>query len=278
MRAAIDILIPTYRRPAALAVTLAGLCAQTYRDFRVIISDQTEQDDPTAGAEVQTLIRVLEAHGHTVQVHKNLPRRGIAQQRQFLLEQSSAPYVLYLDNDLLLEPDIVGRLWDVMQREQCGFVGCGPIGLSYRDDVRPHEQHIEFWDGPVQPETVRPDTPQWERYKLHNAANLYHVQQQLGLTAATQRPYRVAWVAACVLYDAAKLHAIGGYQFWRDLPPDHSGEDVLVQVRLMARYGGCGLLPSGVYHLELPTTIENRRVDAPTTLSLDAPHAREVAR
>jgi hypothetical protein len=31
----------------------------------------------------------------------------------------------------------------------------------------------------------------------------------------------------------------------------------------MARYGGCGLFPSGVYHQELPTTITHREVDAP---------------
>jgi hypothetical protein len=34
----------------------------------------------------------------------------------------------------------------------------------------------------------------------------------------------------------------------------------------MARYGGCGLLPSGAYHLELPTTIPDRRTDAPKVL------------
>jgi hypothetical protein len=31
----------------------------------------------------------------------------------------------------------------------------------------------------------------------------------------------------------------------------------------MARHGGCGLIPSGVYHMELPTTITERTVDAP---------------
>ena len=29
---------------------------------------------------------------------------------------------------------------------------------------------------------------------------------------------------------------------------------------------GCGLMPSGVYHLELPTTIPDRTVDAPYVL------------
>ncbi|WP_439566522.1 glycosyltransferase family 2 protein, partial [Gloeocapsopsis crepidinum] len=55
----IDILIPTYRRPAALAVTLTSLIAQSYRDFRIIISDQTEESDATATGEVQAVLRVL---------------------------------------------------------------------------------------------------------------------------------------------------------------------------------------------------------------------------
>jgi hypothetical protein len=70
------------------------------------------------------------------------------------------------------------------------------------------------------------------------------------------------------MYDAAKLRAAGGYSFWRELPVEHSGEDVLAELRVMARDGGCGLIPSGVYHQELPTTVVDRRVDAPKVLSL----------
>ncbi|MFZ5509426.1 MAG: hypothetical protein ACOZCP_05155 [Pseudomonadota bacterium] len=47
------------------------------------------------------------------------------------------------------------------------------------------------------------------------------------------------------------------------------GEDVLVQCRVMARYGGCGLIPSGAYHQELPTTVAERRIDAPFALADD---------
>jgi hypothetical protein len=50
------------------------------------------------------------------------------------------------------------------------------------------------------------------------------------------------------------------------LPPDHCGEDVLVQLRVMERFGGCGLIPSGAYHMELPTTLPDREVDAPMVL------------
>lgn len=264
----IDILLPTYNRPTALAVTLTSLCAQTYQDFSVIISDQTEDKDVIQTKEVQAVIRVLEAHGNQVITYKNLPRRGIAQQRQFLLEKATAPYVIYLDDDLILEYYVVKNLLEAIGQEECGFVGNAFIGLSFINDVRPHEQQIEFWDTPVTPEMVKPGTPAWERWRLHNAANLYHIQQRFNITCDRPRKYRVAWASGCVMYDRLKLLDVGGYNFWQELPPHACGEDVLAQLRVMARYGGCGLLPSGVYHQELPTTISDRSIDAPQLLPI----------
>jgi GT2 family glycosyltransferase len=267
--AALDVLIPTYRRPAALAVTLTSLIAQTWRDFRLVISDQTEHMNPVEAGEVQAALRVLSAHGHAISVHKHLPRLGMAEHRQFLLEQATAPYALFIDDDVILEAYVLEQMLRAIREEGCGFVGSALIGLSYLDDVRPEEQPIEFWEGRVEPEPVRPGMPAWGRWRLHNAANLYHLQQRLGLTPERTRTYRVAWVGGCVLYDVAKLRSVGGFGFWRELPPQHSGEDVLAQLRVMAAYGGCGLIPSGVYHQELPTTVVDRRVDAPKVLNLE---------
>jgi hypothetical protein len=266
--APVDILVPTYRRAAALAVTLASLCAQTLPRFRVIVSDQTEDADTTTCAEVRALLRILESQGRSVELHKHLPRRGMAEHRQFLLERATARYVLFLDDDVYVEPDLVARLLDALRESRCGFVGSAVIGLSYVDDVRPGQQVIEFWHGPVGPEEVRPGSVQWGRHVLHNAANLYHVQRDRELTPRNQRLYRVAWVGGCVMYDAAKLRAVGGFRFWKQLPCEHCGEEVLAQLRLMARFGGCGLIPSGAYHLELPTTVPVRDVDAPKVLGL----------
>ena len=268
--ALIDVLIPTCGRPAALAATLACLIGQTQRDLRIVVSDQTTDGDPLSAREVLAVARVLRATGRDVALLRHVPPRGMAEQRQFLLDQSTAPFALFLDDDVLLEADLIERLLDVICRERCGFVGCAVHGLSHVDDVRPHQQAIEFWNGPVQPEVVRPGTPAWDRHHLHSAANLFHVQQKLGLTRASQRTYRVAWVGACVLYDTTKLRATGGFGFWRDLPTAHCGEDVLVQLRVMSRYGGCGLIPSGAFHQELPTTVHDRRVDAPQVIGIDA--------
>jgi GT2 family glycosyltransferase len=268
--AAVDVLIPTIGRTAALAVTLTSLMGQTLRDFRIVVSDQDETANAADAREVAAIVRVLRTRGHAVAIRKHLPRRGMAEQREFLLDSVCAPYALFLDDDVILEPDLLARLVDTIALHRCGFVGSAVVGLSYQDDVRLADQAIEFIDGAVVPETLRPDMPQWRRHRLHSAANLYHAAQRLGITAANQRIYRVAWVGGCVLYDTAKLRASGGFAFWHGLPPEHCGEDVLAQLSVMARFGGCGLIPSGAYHQELPTTLPHRDVDAPKVLSLES--------
>ena len=265
----VDVLIPTCNRPAALAVTLTALFAQNFPSLRVVVSDQGEAEACAAG-EVRAMARLLASRGVAIELHRHLPRRGLAEQRDFLLGRAAAQYVLFLDDDVVLEPDLIARMVRALRRAGCGFVGSALHGLSFRDDRRPHEEAIEFWEDGVVPETIEPDGPQWARHRLHNAANLYHVQERLALRAGTQKYYRIAWIGGCVLYDAEKLRDSGGFGFWRELPPEHSGEDVLAQLRVMARHGGCGLIPSGAYHLELPTTVPHRDIDAPKYLRAHA--------
>ena len=235
--------------------------------FHVVISDQS--DTPVyQDASVQTAIRLLEKKGHPVRQLVNLPRRGLAQQRQFLLDSVESPYCLYLDDDVLLEPFVVGNMLQAQEEEEIGFVGQALIGLSYRNDYRPHQQAIELWDGPVEPELVTPQHASWQRHALHNAANILHIQEKMQLTPNRQKKYKVAWVGGCVLYDVQKLRETGGFEFWKEIPEEHAGEDVLAQLRVMKRYGGCGLIPSGAYHQEAPTTVTNRKFDIPKELTV----------
>ena len=252
--AAVDVLLPTCNRLPSLVYTLSGLAGQTLADLRVIVSDQSAEPVENVPV-IQTLRRVLEARGARVDWHYRVPSQGIAEQRDFLLRQATADYVLFLDDDVFMEPGVLKRLHDTIRDEGCGFVGAFPVGLSFRDDVRPHQQVVEFWDGPVEPEAIEPDSKEWERWQLHRAANQWHVGRKL--LPGDHRRYKVAWIASCVLYDRAKLLQIGGFEFWKRLPRYHSGEDVLVQNLLMRRWGGCGIMPSQTYHAEVPSTVLN---------------------
>jgi glycosyltransferase involved in cell wall biosynthesis len=273
----IDVLIPTRNRPAALAVTLTALGAQTWPALRIVVADQSDGHGACACGEVRAVLRYLRATGRDVDTFRRSRRRGMAEQRAFLLAQARSAYCLFVDDDVILEPDLVTRLYAVIREERCGLVGSALHGLSHLGQLRPVQEAIEFWDGPVMPETVRPGSPAWQRHHLHSAANLFHVQSRLGNESGPARRYKIAWVGGCVMFDTAMLRAAGGFDFWRELPPQHCGEDVLAQQRVMARFGGCAILPSGAYHMELPTTVTARAIDAPYVLPLADPPAASVA-
>ncbi|MFF2029135.1 glycosyltransferase family A protein [Arthrobacter sp. NPDC058192] len=260
---AVDVLIPTCDRPAELGVTLAGLAAQQQSEFRVVISDQSSGAPAWENAAAAAMVRVLQAQGRPVELLRHLPRQGLAEHRQFMLEQASAEKVLFLDDDIWLEPDALKLLSSALEQLDCGFVGMAPQGLSYLSDRRP-EQTGAFspWDGPVRPERIRPGAEGFERWPLHSAANLAHLSTDLGLGPGEWIAYRIAWLGGCVMYRTAALHDAGGFEFWTQLPPVHAGEDVLAQWQVMDRYGGAGILPSGAVHLEAPTTIPDRPVEA----------------
>ncbi|SCL24773.1 Glycosyltransferase like family 2 [Micromonospora nigra] len=260
----VDVLVPTRNRPAELAVTLAGLAAQEGVDgFGVVVSDQSDGDPGYAHPAAATMVRALRHRGHPVLLTRRLPRRGLAEHRASLLAASAARYVLNLDDDVWLEPGTLRRLVTAIGELGCGFVGNAVHGLSYLDDVRPDtHRHYAEWTGRPVPERIRPGSPEWDRARIHSAANLLHVTEAVRLRPGEWRAYRVSWVGGCVLYDRAKLVDCGGFDFWRSVAENHQGEDVAAQLAVLARHGGAGVLPSGAFHLESPTTVTDRDVEA----------------
>ncbi len=264
----ITVLIPTFRRLKELAVTLTSLCFQTEKSFDVIISDQAYDESIYEDQSLQTVLRLLDLHGHAVSVKKNLPPQGMAQQREFLLNHSNSKFSLFLDDDVILETFVLENMKKMLKKYNCGFVGSALTGLSFKNDVRPHQQKIEFWEDEIKPETIAPNDEKWQRYKLHNAANILHVEEKFDCTPDHPKVYKVAWVGGCAMYDTQKLSDAGGFRFWKDLPEQHCGEDVLAQIRVMKKFGGCGMLPSGAYHQEVETSIHDREINAPEILKI----------
>jgi hypothetical protein len=196
VNARVDVLIPTCNRPHTLATTLISLAGQTMPDLRILVSDQSEGDGILQNPQVLAVLRFMNATGRPVQTWTHLPRRGMAEQRAFLLAKVNAPYCLFLDDDVLLERDLIERMHRTIADQGCGFVGSAPHGLNHIDTARLQHQHIEFWEGKVEPELVAPNTPAWERHHLHSTANLFHVQQKLELTGPTR--VSIAWRGSAV--------------------------------------------------------------------------------
>ena len=263
----IDILIPTLNRPHELSLTLLGLYFQTYGRYSIFISSQDKNFSFFKDSRLSAVLNLHKARGRKIFFCRNFPKRGMAEQRNFLLKKAKSPLILFLDDDLILEKDVLERMASAIKKLKCGFVGQAPVGLSFLSDKRPKEQKVFFWRGRIHPEVIMPGSKEWQRYKIHNAANIYHVQEKMKFPKGGQKPYKVAWIGGCVLYDRKKLEASGGFSFWKNLPKDHAGEEAQAQLQVMKKYGGCGLIPSGVYHLESPTTLKKRTVNAPEFLN-----------
>jgi hypothetical protein len=120
-------------------------------------------------------------------------------------------------------------------------------GLSYLGQVRPAQETIEFWDGRVR---RKPCGPAAGLGAASPAQRGQPVPRAVALKAGEGDAPATGWpgsaAACCSTRQAARR---GGFGFWQRLPAQHCGEDVLAQLRVMERYGGCAILPSGAYHM-----------------------------
>ena len=244
----VDVLIPTAGSPASLGATLASLANQRYPSFRV-----TAALPRPAGSEapqLSGLVWVLETRGHAVRLVDASGSPLDGGRAQALFDRAAAEYVLVVDDGVFLEADLMGRLVAGIRASGSAFVGSNVVDLRFRDEHRPEEEAIEFWDGPVRPEEIGVESRGWARRKVHRGANLQHLRERLPRTR--DRLYRVADIAGCVLYDTAKLRSVGGFRPARDhgrrrsIPSTSASA---TQLRLLERYGGAGLFPSGAYRL-----------------------------
>jgi len=73
------------------------------------------------------------------------PRLGIYCSMNFFVESGDRSILsFFLDDDLILKSVERMLIAIQIQEENCDFVSCAFSGLSFIDDVRPHEQKIGF--------------------------------------------------------------------------------------------------------------------------------------
>lgn len=138
--------VPTYRRPAMLAQTLASLAAQrTIRPFRVVIVD----NDATAQAGLALAEQALAA-GPLRGVALVQPRQGNCHAINAALAAAranfpDAPYLLMIDDDETATPGWIEELVACAERTGADIVG-GPVHPRFNPQPRPAiASHPVFW-------------------------------------------------------------------------------------------------------------------------------------
>ena len=114
----ITVIIPTLNRPERLRMTLLSLLAQSVMVEEIIVIDATTPPLPALPGIAQTSGKSPRIQFIPAEI------RGAASQRNQGVARSSLPFVLFLDDDIDLEPDALARLWfEMQQNPRLGAVG-----------------------------------------------------------------------------------------------------------------------------------------------------------
>jgi cellulose synthase/poly-beta-1,6-N-acetylglucosamine synthase-like glycosyltransferase len=122
----VAVCIPTrndQNEPGKIHFPLVSLAMQTYQDFSVYIRDEGLRDI-FADKNMRLILNLLEQKNIPIHYVRTQERKGAAFARRMLFETiQDEPLVLWLDDDMVVEPDVLTNLVSEIQSNQSvGFV------------------------------------------------------------------------------------------------------------------------------------------------------------
>tara|TARA_R100001530_G_scaffold132586_2_gene105139 strand:- start:803 stop:1654 length:852 start_codon:yes stop_codon:yes gene_type:complete len=116
----ISIMVPTRERPSELGLLLQSLRTQTYQKFDIFIMDDCSGSPLNQYHFLQCLIARLKMEGHKVFMRRNQFMLGVSKVRQamcdWVLAANNNPLLCRLDDDIILEPDYLEKLFSGIEK------------------------------------------------------------------------------------------------------------------------------------------------------------------
>ena len=135
----ISIIIPLYNASSYLYHSLNTLLSQSFQDMEIILVDDGSTDESLAicdeYARKDGRIKVFhEAHS------------GVAHSRQIGLDHAIGEYILYVDVDDQVQPDMISEMYQLAEVQQADMVICDYRELTHHGEVY-HAQKPTALDG-----------------------------------------------------------------------------------------------------------------------------------
>jgi hypothetical protein len=118
-RAAVTVGIPTYNRAASLRDTIASVLSQSYRDFRLLVSDNASDDE--------TPDVVASFADPRIEYLPSARNIGMIGNFNRLIHHAETPFLVLLPDDDLLYPDHLRCVVDVLER----YPSVGVVHTAY---------------------------------------------------------------------------------------------------------------------------------------------------
>jgi len=104
-----------------LPMAIASVATQTRKPDKLVLYDDGEQNELRGVSPYTELFHLLQDAGIPFETFKT-PRLGLAANHQHALENCTTDFLLRVDDDHILEPDIIEKLLKVMEDETVGAV------------------------------------------------------------------------------------------------------------------------------------------------------------
>ena len=118
-----SIIIPLYNKAPYIRKALETVCAQTYRDYEIIVVNDGSTDDSAVVAE--SYLQHAEGICYTIISQDNA---GVAAARNRGVKHASGQYMAFLDADDWWEPDYLARMAELIaDYPQAGVYGCNYV-------------------------------------------------------------------------------------------------------------------------------------------------------
>ncbi|MDY3848311.1 MAG: glycosyltransferase [Prevotella sp.] len=118
----VSILVPIYNVERFFARCIESIFSQTYQDIEYVFVN-----DHTPDGSMSVLGRICEKYpvrANNVKIIENANNQGIAKVRNTLLENAGGDYVLFVDSDDWIEPDMVELMANEAMSRNADVVGC----------------------------------------------------------------------------------------------------------------------------------------------------------
>lgn len=112
----INILMATYNGRLYVAKQVESILNQTFKDFRLIISDDGSTDSTVK------ILEQYEAKDKRIEIYKQEKNIGLIANFEFLISKVRSEYFMFADQDDIWNSDKIEKTFNKMQEEDCDLV------------------------------------------------------------------------------------------------------------------------------------------------------------
>ena len=213
----LDIGIPTKNRASYVALLIQSLRAQTFQEWDLILVDDSDSGNELSQHHfLVELLKLIAHEGHRFLVIRGL-QKGAPYGHNIALSVAKHPYLVRIDDDILLQPDFLEKLVEVVQKSKEPI---GAVGGVYPD--------LSRW---LEGKSGKPylDNPEEGFFFFPiGSLNLLGLHQRTCYTKG--EPVRVEHLYSTFLYNVTAVREVGGFPLCYS--PFGEGEETDLTYRL----------------------------------------------